>query len=142
MARDFHSSGNCICSTDSTDQVLGLIPTPHNCWSYAFTADLIANGLIALLGITFSFPPNSLEEPAVAAVGCTYTANVMACTPEADWKDIRAAAAAVKLASSSVFRSILSFCPTPDGELVFSHPEAVLYRSVTPRNRGTRFLTI
>ncbi|KAI8203364.1 hypothetical protein K4K49_008427 [Colletotrichum sp. SAR 10_70] len=95
-------------------------------WSYAYTKDPIANGLIAPSGNAFSFPLNSLGVPernwntVVGAVNCTDSEDVLACMREKDWQDIKAAAAAVKpTSSSSVLRSIPPFYPIVDNEIVF-----------------------
>jgi cholinesterase len=106
-------------------------------WSYAYTDDPIVNGLIAPSGNAFSFPVNSPEVPernwntVVEAVNCTNATDVMACMREADWEDIKAAAAGVRpTPSSSVLRSIPPFYPMVDNELVFAD-----YVSLTEEGR-------
>ncbi|UPK92526.1 hypothetical protein LCI18_003461 [Fusarium solani-melongenae] len=96
-------------------------------WTYAYQKDPIVNGIIAPSGNAFSFPVNAEGVPeknwntVVSAVGCGDTKDVMACMREADWEDIKAAAATVRpTSSSSVLRSIPPFYPKPDGKLVFS----------------------
>lgn len=96
-------------------------------WTYAYKKDPIVNGIIAPSGNAFSFPVNSPGVPeknwnsVVSAVGCSDAADVMACMREVNWEDIKAAAAAIRPASSSsVLRSIPPFYPKPDGEIVFS----------------------
>ncbi|KAF5268941.1 hypothetical protein FOXYS1_153 [Fusarium oxysporum] len=96
-------------------------------WTYAYQKDPIVNGIIAPSGNAFSFPVNakSVQEKnwnsVVSTVGCSDADDVMACMRKADWEDIKAAAAAIKPASSSsVLRSIPPFYPKPDGEIVFS----------------------
>ncbi|KAF9871021.1 carboxylesterase [Colletotrichum karsti] len=95
-------------------------------WAYAYGDDPIVKGLIAPSGNAFSFPLNSPEMPArnwdavVEAVNCTGGEDVMGCMRERRWEDIKAAAAAVRpTASSSVLRSIPSFYPVVDNEIVF-----------------------
>ncbi|KAK2776166.1 carboxylesterase [Colletotrichum kahawae] len=95
-------------------------------WSYAYTKDPIVNGLIAPSGNAFSFPLKSPGVPernwntVVGAVNCADSEDVLACMREVDWKDIKAAAAAVRpTSSSSVLRSIPSFYPIVDNEIVF-----------------------
>ncbi|KAM0193526.1 hypothetical protein ACHAPI_007595 [Fusarium lateritium] len=96
-------------------------------WTYAYKNDTIVNGIIAPSGNAFSFPVNSATvqeknwESVLSAVGCDADNDVMACMRKVDWKDIKAAAAAIKPASSSsVLQSIPPFYPKPDGEIVFS----------------------
>ncbi|KPM38700.1 hypothetical protein AK830_g7868 [Neonectria ditissima] len=96
-------------------------------WTYAYQKDPIVNAIIAPSGNAFSFPVNAAAvqeknwNSVVAVVGCADAADAMACMREADWEDIKTAAAAIKPASSSsVLRSIPPFYPKPDGELVFS----------------------
>ncbi|KAF4975989.1 hypothetical protein FZEAL_7296 [Fusarium zealandicum] len=96
-------------------------------WTYAYQKDPIVNGIIAPSGNAFSFPVNAPGvqdknwNTLVSAVGCSGARDVMACMREADWQDIKAAAVAIRPASSSsVLRSIPPFYPKPDGEIVFS----------------------
>ncbi|KAF4998379.1 hypothetical protein FDECE_11806 [Fusarium decemcellulare] len=96
-------------------------------WTYAYKKDPIVNGIIAPSGNAFSFPVNAPGVPeknwntVVSTVGCSDADDVMACMREADWEDIKAAAATIRpTSSSSVLRSIPPFYPKPDGEIVFS----------------------
>ncbi|PNP56595.1 hypothetical protein THARTR1_03291 [Trichoderma harzianum] len=96
-------------------------------WTYAYTKDPIANGVIAHSGNVFSFPVNAPGVPeknwntVVAAVNCTSASDVMSCMRQADWTAIKAAAAGIRpTPSSSVLRSIPAFYPIPDEQLVFS----------------------
>ncbi|EFQ27430.1 carboxylesterase [Colletotrichum graminicola] len=95
-------------------------------WSYAYTEDPIVTGLIAPSGNAFSFPLNSPGVPernwksVVAAVNCLNATDTMRCMRTRKWEDIKAAAAAVRPASSSsVLRGIPPFYPTVDNEIVF-----------------------
>ena len=96
-------------------------------WAYAYRKDPIAHGIIAHSGNAFSFPSNtkSVQEAnwntVVSAVNCSGAADTMACMRKADWQAIKSAAAAIKPAkSTAVLRSISTFWPTPDNEIVFS----------------------
>ncbi|KAK1723051.1 hypothetical protein CaCOL14_001996 [Colletotrichum acutatum] len=95
-------------------------------WSYAYVKDPIVNGFIAPSGNAFSFPLNSPNvtvrnwNTVVAAVNCTNTTNAMACMRSRKWEDIKAAAAAIRPASSSsVLRGIPPFYPSVDNKTVF-----------------------
>ncbi|KAK1674039.1 carboxylesterase [Colletotrichum godetiae] len=95
-------------------------------WSYAYIKDPIINGLIAPSGNAFSFPLNSPNVTArnwntvVAAVNCTNTTDSMGCMRSRKWEDIKAAAAAIRPASSSsVLRGIPPFYPSVDNKTVF-----------------------
>ncbi|KAJ0311081.1 hypothetical protein COL516b_001784 [Colletotrichum fioriniae] len=95
-------------------------------WSYAYVKDPIVNGLIATSGNAFSFPLNSPNvtvrnwNTVVAAVNCTNTTDSMACMRSRKWEDLKAAAAAIRPASSSsVLRGIPPFYPSIDNKIVF-----------------------
>ncbi|KAK3389752.1 cholinesterase precursor [Podospora didyma] len=101
-------------------------------WAYAYPQDPIAHGIIAHSGTVFSFLANtkSVQETnwntVVAAVNCSSTNDTMSCMRKADWRAIKAAAAAIKAAKSiTVLRPIPPFWPTPDDVIIFSPSEYV-----------------
>ncbi|KAF4987868.1 hypothetical protein FGRMN_10108, partial [Fusarium graminum] len=92
-------------------------------WTYAYKKDPIVNGIIASSGNAFSFPSNTVAvqekewNSVVAALGCDTADDVMRCMREADWKDIKAAAAAIEPTPSSiVLRATPPFWPKAGSE--------------------------
>jgi cholinesterase len=96
-------------------------------WAYAYKSDPIVAGVIALSGNAYSFPLNTLELAAQNwynvsdQLGCGTQGNTMACMRQANWDDIRAAAAKVPPPpGTSQARSQSPFQATTDEKLVFS----------------------
>ncbi|KFY93000.1 hypothetical protein V498_04617 [Pseudogymnoascus sp. VKM F-4517 (FW-2822)] len=96
-------------------------------WAYAYKSDPIVAGIISLSGNAYSFPLNTLELAAQNwynvsdQLGCGAQGNTMACMRQANWDDIRAAAAKVPPPpGTSQARSQPPFQATIDEDLVFS----------------------
>ncbi|KFY03178.1 hypothetical protein O988_01662 [Pseudogymnoascus sp. VKM F-3808] len=96
-------------------------------WAYAYKKDPIVAGVIALSGNAYSFPLNTLELAAQnwynvsEQLGCGAQGDTMKCMRQANWDDIRAAAAKVPPPpGTSQARSQPPFQATIDEKLVFS----------------------
>lgn len=122
---NIHAFGGDASKITITGQSSGGVSVDY--WTYAYQERPLINGVIATSGNAFSFPVQPKGTPlesftqVAKTLGCCSKKNVYECVKQADWRQVEAAAAAVKPGkSSSPLRSVPPFYPIPDGEIVFS----------------------